>query len=150
MKRKVALVAGGYSGEYAISIKSVKTIETHLDTEKYEVFKIIITKEGWWHESTTNEKIPVDKNDFSVTINGKKNTFDVVFIAIHGTPGEDGKLQGYFDMLDIPYTTCNQIVSAITFNKNFCNRTLKSYNVVDIANSVVLYKSTPYSLGVIL
>lgn len=150
MKRKVALVAGGYSGEYVISIKSVKTIESHLDATKYDVYKIIITKEDWWYESADGAKASVDKNDFSITIAGEKIKFDVVFIAIHGTPGEDGKLQGYFDMLDIPYTTCNQIVSAVTFNKNFCNRSLKSYQVVDIANSVVLYKDVPYSLGVIL
>lgn len=150
MKQKIALVAGGYSGEYIISMRSSVTIEAHLDSERYDIYKIFITKEGWWYETKDGQKIDIDKNDFSLTINGQKICFDMVFIGIHGTPGEDGKLQGYFDMLGIPYTGCNQIVSSLTFNKGFCNRTLSTHNIVHIAKSVVLYKSIPYSLGVIL
>lgn len=150
MRHSVALVAGGYTGEYEVSMRSVLTIEKHLDPAKYDVYKIIITREEWYHVKEDGSKTSVDKNDFSIVVNGKHITFDVVFIAIHGTPGEDGKLQGYLDMLGIPYTTCNQITAALTFNKNFCNRALRSYDVVNIANSVVLYKETPYSLGVIL
>ncbi len=150
MKQNLALVVGGYSGEYEISIKSSVTISAHLDHEKYNVYKIFITKEGWWYETTNQEKIHVDKNDFSLTIGEEKILFDMVFIGIHGTPGEDGKLQSYFDMLDLPYTSCNNIVSAITFNKGFCNSVLRAHNVVNIAKSLVIYKNIPYSLGVIL
>jgi len=149
MKKKIALVAGGYSGEYVISISTARTIEQNLDPALYEVYKIIIDRKEWYHEAASG-KVMVDKNDFSITVDGRKITFDAVFIAVHGSPGEDGRLQGYFDMLGLPYTTCNAIVSALTFNKSFCNKVLKDYHVVNIANSVVLYKNIPYSLGAIM
>ena len=150
MKKNIALLAGGYSGEYAISIQSADTIDKNLDREKYNVYKIIISREGWWHETESGKKINVDKNDFTVTIDGEKVHFDVACIAIHGTPGEDGRLQGYLDMMGIPYTTCNAIVSALTFNKSYCNKVVKAFNIVSIANSVHLIKSEPYSMGNIL
>lgn len=149
MKKKIALVAGGYSGEYVISIGTAKTIEKNLDTQRFDVYKIIINTEAWWYETPEGQKVNVDKNDFSITVNGQHIVFDAVFIAVHGSPGEDGKLQGYFDMLKIPYTTCNSIVSALTFNKSFCNKVVKDHHVVNIANSVVLYKDVSYSLGAI-
>jgi D-alanine-D-alanine ligase len=149
MKKKIALVAGGYSGEFVISIGTAKTIEKNLDTERFDVYKIIINTEAWWHETADGQKLNVDKNDFSITINGTRITFDAVFIAVHGSPGEDGKLQGYLDMLKIPYTTCNSIVSALTFNKSFCNKVVRDFHIVNIANSVVLYKHASYSLGAI-
>lgn len=149
MKKNIALVAGGYSGEYVISINSAKTIEKHLDREKYATYKIIITKDSWYYEHN-DQKIEVDKNDFSINPDGQKITFEAVFIAIHGTPGEDGKLQGYFDMLNLPYTTCNAIVSALTFNKSFCNKVVNEFGVVGIAKSVHLFKEDGYSLGTVL
>jgi len=149
MRKNIALLAGGYSGEYEISIKTAETIEKNLDTERYNVYKIIITREEWYHE-TGGQKVLIDKNDFSLTINSKKVLFDCVFIAIHGTPGEDGRIQGYLDMLRIPYTTCNSIVSALTFNKSYCNKVVKSFNVVNIANSVHLIKGEPFSIGAVL
>jgi D-alanine-D-alanine ligase len=149
MRKNIALLAGGYSGEYVISIKTAETIEKNLDSDLYHVFKIIITKNEWRyeHEGTA---IQVDKNDFSLTIAGNKIVFDCVFIAIHGTPGEDGRIQGYLDMLNIPYTSCNSIVSALTFNKSYCNKVVKSFNVVNIANSVLLIKGESFSMGAIL
>jgi D-alanine-D-alanine ligase len=150
MKKNIALLAGGYSGEYVISIQTAKTIEHNLDAERYNAYKIFVTREGWWHEAADGAKIPVDKNDFSLTIEGKKISFDCAFIAIHGTPGEDGRMQGYLDMLNIPYNTCNAIVSALTFNKSYCNKVVKAFNVVNIANSVHLIKGEPYSVGNIL
>lgn len=150
MKKNIALLAGGYSGEYVISIGTAKTIEQNLDAEKYNTFKIIVTREGWWYENAEGDKIPVDKNDFSLTVNGEKVLFDAVFIAIHGTPGEDGRIQGYLDMMQIPYTSCNAIVSALTFNKSYCNKVVKAFNIVNIANSVHLIKGEPYSMGAIL
>ncbi len=149
MKKKIALVAGGYSGEFVISIGTAQTIEKNLDPQRFEVYKIIINAEAWWHETSDGSKVNVDKNDFSITVDGRHITFDAVFIAVHGSPGEDGKLQGYLDMLRIPYTTCNSIVSALTFNKSFCNKVVKDHHIVNIANSVVLYKHASYSLGAV-
>jgi D-alanine-D-alanine ligase len=150
MKKNIALLAGGYSGEYVISIQTARTIEQNLDPERYATYKIVVTREGWWHEAADGSRIAVDKNDFSLTIDGEKILFDCVFIAIHGTPGEDGRIQGYLDMLQIPYTSCNAIVSALTFNKSYCNKVVKAFNIVNIANSVHLIKGEPYSMGAIL
>lgn len=150
MKKNIALLAGGYSGEYVISIHTAATIEQNLDSNIYNVYKIIVTREGWWHESQSGEKVEVNKNDFSLQIDGEKVVFDCAFIAIHGTPGEDGKMQGYLDMLEIPYTSCNSIVSALTFNKSYCNKVVKDFGVVNIANSVLLIKGEHYSVGTIL
>jgi D-alanine-D-alanine ligase len=149
MKKNIALLAGGYSGEYSISIQTAATIEKNLDDSQYNVYKIIITKDEWYFEDG-NKKVQVDKNDFSLTVGSEKIVFDCVFIAMHGTPGEDGRIQGYLDMLQIPYTTCNSIVSALTFNKSYCNKVVKAFNVVNIANSVHLIKGEPYSMGAVL
>ncbi len=150
MKKNIALLAGGYSGEYVISIQTAETIEKNLDADIYNTYKIIVTRDGWWHETAKGEKIAIDKNDFSLMVNNEKINFDCVFIAIHGTPGEDGRIQGYLDMLGVPYTTCNSIVSALTFNKSYCNKVVKSFNVVNIANAVHLISGEPYSVGNIL
>jgi D-alanine-D-alanine ligase len=149
MKKNIALLAGGYSGEYVISIQTADTIEKNLDSSLYNVYKIIITRDEWYHEQD-GEKVSVDKNDFSIIVSGEKVTFDCAFIAIHGTPGEDGRIQGYLDMLRMPYTSCNAIVSALTFNKSYCNKVVKAFNVVNIANSVHLIKGEPYSMGAVL
>lgn len=139
-KKNVALLAGGYSGEYAISIESAKTIEKNIDSELYDVYKIIILKDGWFYSSSDGSQVSIDKNDFSLCLNGARITFDVVFFGIHGTPGEDGKLQGYFDMLGIPYTGCSSMVSGLTFNKIYCNRVVASSNAVAVAPSMQLFK----------
>src|SRR5690606_21492778 len=118
-------IAGGYSGEYVISIQTAKTVARHLDASRYEVYTLIIDKEGWYY-SGPEGKISVDKNDFSITVQGTRITFDAAFIAVHGTPGEDGKLQGYLEMIGLPFTTCNSIVSGLTFNKTFCNKVVQS------------------------
>jgi len=149
MKKNIALLAGGYSGEYVISIQTAETIQKNLDDTLYNVYKIIITRDEWYYE-LDKKKIPVDKNDFSLHLPAGKIVFDCVFIAIHGSPGEDGRIQGYLDMLKMPYTSCNSIVSAITFNKSYCNKVVKAFNVVNIANSVHLIKGEPYSMGAIL
>jgi D-alanine-D-alanine ligase len=149
MKKNIALLAGGYSGEYVISIKTAETIEKNLNRDLYNIYKIIITRDEWYHEAAGG-KVLVDKNDFSLTLDGERVRFDCVFIAIHGTPGEDGRMQGYLDMLNIPYTTCNAIVSALTFNKSYCNKVVRSFNVVNIANSVHLIKGESFSMGAIL
>src|SRR5574343_2002702 len=99
MKKKIALVAGGYTGESVVSMKSAKTVYEHLDKNKYEVYNIIIDKESWRYVDAENQTHTIDRNDFSVKLGNTTLTFDAAFIIIHGTPGEDGKLQGYFDMI---------------------------------------------------
>lgn len=150
MKKKIALLAGGYSGEYVISISSATTVEKWLDKDRYDVYKIIITRNGWRHTAADGNETEVDKNDFSLTLDGKKLLFDAVFMAVHGTPGEDGRLQGYFDMLGIPYTGCGAIVSALTFNKSYCNGVVKALGTVPVPDSVRLVLGEPYSVGAIL
>jgi D-alanine-D-alanine ligase len=139
MKPTIAFVTGGYSGESVISYKSAITIENNLDLTRYTVYKIDIRKEGWFHEPKDGKKVSIDKNDFSLTLEGKKITFDAVLIGIHGTPGEDGKLQGYFDLLGLPYTSCDAAVSALTFNKRF-TVAVAAFNGIHVARSVLLVK----------
>lgn len=121
MKKNIALVAGGDSDEYVISIKSAGMIRKNIDPVRYEVFLVLIREGNWVCQTSSGEEIAVDKNDFSVVLDGMRIRFDCAFITIHGTPGEDGKLQGYFDLLGIPYTTAGQLPCALTFNKHFCN-----------------------------
>jgi D-alanine-D-alanine ligase len=119
MKRVIAFVTGGYSGEAEVSYKSAVNIEAGLDTHSYEVYRIDITPAEWFHLTRDGRKIQVDKNDFSLLIGDKKIIFEAVLIGIHGTPGEDGKLQGYFDLMNLPYTSCDAATSALTFNKRY-------------------------------
>ena len=139
MKKNIALVMGGYSGEHDISIASGNQVYTQLDHTKYDVYKIIVEREGWYWEHE-GEHSPVDRNDFTVTDRGRKIHFDLAFIIIHGNPGENGVLQGYFDMLGIRYTTCGFYTSALTFQKGYCNPVVKSLGVVKVAKSVLLYE----------
>jgi D-alanine-D-alanine ligase len=129
MKKNIALIAGGDSGEYVISINSSAVIKRNIDPELFNVFTIIITGERWIYLDEAGNECPVSKDDFSVISNGTKIAFDCAFITIHGTPGEDGKLQGYFDMLRIPYTTSGQLGCSITFNKFFCNILARNWGV---------------------
>ena len=140
MKKKIALITGGYSGEAQISYKSAITIYNNLDQAKYDVFKIDITPNGWIYEDEDGKKSVIDKNDFSINTGTQHVRFDAVFIGIHGTPGEDGKLQGYFDMLNIPYTSCNAAVSALTFNKRYTTAVAGASGIA-VAKSVLLIKS---------
>jgi D-alanine-D-alanine ligase len=119
MKKKIALVTGGYSGESVISYKSAESMFNNLDHEKWDCYIIDIRPDGWFYKSEKGDQISIDKNDFSLTIDGEKILFDAVLVGLHGTPGEDGKLQGYLDCLSIPYTSCNAATSALTFNKRY-------------------------------
>jgi D-alanine-D-alanine ligase len=129
MKKKIALVSGGYSKEDVVSFNSAKEIANSIDPAKFEVFQILLNKEKWVYISKDGNEYGVDKNDFSITIDGFKICFEAVFITIHGTPGEDGKLQGYFDMINLPYNTCNAFTSALTFNKVATKKYLESVGV---------------------
>lgn len=135
----IAFVTGGYSGEAVVSYKSAVTIENNLDAEKYSITTIDITHDGWWYRLPDGTKTLVDKNDFSVIAEGRKITFDAVFIGIHGTPGEDGKLQGYFDLLNLPYTSCNAATSAITFNKRY-TVAVAAFAGIEVARSMHLFR----------
>src|SRR5436190_1987752 len=141
MKKTIALVTGGFSGEAVISYKSAVTIDKNLDRDKFNVYKIDIRPDGWFYESTDRKKNEVDKNDFSLTLNGEKIKFDAVFIGMHGTPGEDGKLQGYFDTLKIPYTSCDVATSALTFNKWF-SVAVAAFSGIYVAKSEMLIKKS--------
>jgi len=149
MKKKIALVTGGFSGEATISYRSAKTIYNHLNKDKYDVYTIDVNPEGWFYEDEKGIKTEVDKNDFTLPLNGGKLSFDAVFIGMHGTPGEDGKLQGYFDMMNLRYTSCNAATSALTFNKRY---TVAVANMagIPVAKSVHLFKHTPYDLEQVL
>ncbi|MBB5637018.1 D-alanine-D-alanine ligase [Pedobacter cryoconitis] len=147
MKKVIALITGGTTGEWVISVKSAATIAHNLDPDKFDVYKIMLTQQGWFYEPVDSVRIEVDRNDFSVLYNGRKITFDGVFIAIHGAPGEDGKLQGYFDMLGLPYTTCDALTSAVTMNKGYTKAIVKDISNLFIAKSAQIFKGTPYNLS---
>ena len=141
MKKNIALVMGGYSGEHDISIASGNQVCGQLDSTKYNVYKIVIDREGWyWMKSDDGgARAAVDRNDFTVVDNGRKVHFDLAFIIVHGNPGENGVLQGYFDMLGIRYTTCGFYTSSLTFHNGYCNPVVKNFGLVKVADSVLLY-----------
>ncbi|TBX68409.1 D-alanine--D-alanine ligase [Flavobacterium silvisoli] len=127
--KKVAIIMGGYSSEYQISLKSGNVVYQFLDVSKYTGYRIHILREKWVYVDDNNQEFPIDKNDFSVTVNGEKITFDVVFNAIHGTPGEDGLMQAYFELLGIPQSSCDYYQAALTFNKRDLLSVLKPYGI---------------------
>jgi len=126
--KKVAVIEGGYSKEKAISVKSAQTVFDNLDRTKLNPIKVLID-ENEWTAYDDDGRYPIDKNDFSFIKNSQKNTFDYAFIVIHGTPGEDGKLQGYLDMVGIPYNTSSSSITALTFQKFHCNQFLKNFDI---------------------
>jgi D-alanine-D-alanine ligase len=136
----VAIVCGGDSGEYDISVKSGEQVFHHLDKEKFTPFLVVISRRGWVCRMNKKE-FPVDKDHFTLLLDGQTICFDIVFNAIHGTPGEDGKLQGYLDMIGIPYTSSGVTTSALTFNKSFCKKIVASMGV-RTANSIHLFRYT--------
>ncbi|MCL4126380.1 UNVERIFIED_CONTAM: hypothetical protein GTU68_051448 [Idotea baltica] len=129
MKKNIAIIMGGYSSEYKISLKSGNVVFDTLDKTKYNRYRIHIFKDKWVYVDADNAEFPVDKNDFSITVHGRKTTFDCVFNAIHGSPGEDGFMQGYLSLLGIPQTSCDMYQAAITFNKRDCLSVLKPYGI---------------------
>ena len=126
--KKVAVIEGGYSKEKAISIKSAKTVFDNLDRTMFDPIRVLIDEKEWTSYDEEG-RYPIDKNDFSFIKNGFKNNFDYAFIVIHGTPGEDGKLQGYLDMVGVPYNTSSAAITALTFQKFHCNQFLKNYGL---------------------
>ena len=139
MKKNIAVVYGGDSSEFVVSVKSSKNVFESIDPTIYNVWKVQMKGLDW--EVLEDDRViaSIDKNDFSFSQNSEKIQFDFAYITIHGTPGEDGKLQGYFDMVKIPYSTCGVYSSALTFNKYFCSNYLRNFNV-PMAKSVRLFK----------
>jgi len=124
--KTIAIAAGGDSPEYGVSINSAAEVNKAL-ASRYNSYIIIIRGDRWYWEDSKGRCFSIDKNDFSLKLDDRKLRFDGVFIAIHGTPGENGLLQGYFDMLKIPYTSCSAFCSALTFNKHATKLYLKEY-----------------------
>jgi D-alanine-D-alanine ligase len=149
MKKNIALVTGGLSSEAEISYKSVITVEQNIDTEKFNVYKIDITQEGWYYINNLSERNLVNKSNFTITNNNSIISFDAVLMCIHGTPGEDGILQGYFDLLNLPYTTCSAASSALTFNKRY-SVAVAAFSGIHVAKSVHLFKQDEIHIKQIL
>ncbi len=134
----VAVVMGGYSDESVISLRSGQLILSHIDTNKYQPFEVHILLNDWYC-LIDGEKQPINKADFSFDCNGKKTTFDVIINTIHGTPGEDGHMQSYWELMEIPYSGCTFYQSALTFNKRDTLSVLSKFNIPK-ANSIYLSK----------
>jgi D-alanine-D-alanine ligase len=147
--KKVAIIMGGYSSEYQISLKSGNVVYQYLDTTKYKGYRIHIFKDKWVYADDNEQEFPIDKNDFSVIVDGTKINFDVVFNAIHGTPGEDGLLQAYFELLGIPQSSCDYYQAALTFNKRDLLSVLKPYGI-KTATSFYLNLGDEINVGDIL
>jgi len=144
--KNIALLAGGFTGEYEVSLNSAKNIADNLDKTKYSVYTILVNRDRWFYEDES-DRIDVDKNDFSITIKGEKIKFDFAFITIHGTPGEDGKMQGYLDMLSVPYNTCDVTTSAISMNKAYTKTIVHGIHGLNTAKSIRLFKNDGHDIG---
>lgn len=144
----IAIVAGGDSGEYDISIGSGRQVEKNIDRKKFSPY-LIEVRGGQWLCRMGTRKVMVDRNDFSLGSGNRKIRFDAVFNAIHGTPGENGILQGYFDLLGIPYTSCDVMTSALTFNKAYCKAVVGSYGI-PVAKSVHLFSRDENPVAAVL
>lgn len=139
MKPIVAIVAGGDSSEWQVSLRSAAGLNEFIDSERYQKYLVTIVGTTWQVELLSGEKLPIDKNDFSFVMNGEKVKFDFAYITIHGTPGENGILQGYFDLIGLPYSCCGVLAASLTFDKYTCNQYLKSFGV-NVADSVWLHR----------
>lgn len=137
MKRTIAIVCGGDTSEFQVSLRSAQGVYSFIDKEKYTLYIVEMKGLDWNARLADGTLAPIDRNDFSFCCNGTKVTFDFAYITIHGTPGEDGRLQGYFDMLHIPYSCCGVLAAALTYDKFACNQYLKIFGV-RIAESLVL------------
>ena len=129
MKKNIAIIMGGYSSEYKISLKSGNVVYNYLDKEKFNLYRIHIFKDKWVHVDDNEKETPIDRNNFSIPLNGTSITFDCIFNAIHGSPGEDGLMQAYFELLGLKHTSCDFYQAALTFNKRDLLSVLKPYDI---------------------
>ena len=143
MKKNIAIVMGGYSSEWEISLKSGNVVYANLDKEKYNLYRVLILKDKWVYQDEADREHPINMEDFTTTVNGYKVRFDFVFNAIHGHPGEDGTLLAYFDLLNIPHSSSSFYAMAVAFNKRDCLSLLKPYGI-HAARSVYLNKGQEF------
>ena len=134
--KNIAVVAGGTSSEYVISMRSAETVLSCLDMDSFAPYLVVVTQDRWFAK-IDGQEVPINKDNFSVTVAGETVTFDAVYNIIHGTPGEDGKIQGYFDLLGIPYTGCNVLTSAITFSKSVCKQLISAHDIATPRSATV-------------
>ena len=139
MKRIIAIVAGGDSSENPVSLRSAATILEHMDKNRYETYIVEIEGKNWQVHVKDGVTVPVDRNDFSFSLDGTKKTFDYAYITIHGTPGENGVFEGYLRLMRIPFSTCDVLASALTFNKYMLNKALKTFGV-NVSESIRIRK----------
>ncbi|MBR2492557.1 MAG: D-alanine--D-alanine ligase [Paludibacteraceae bacterium] len=135
--KHIAIVAGGDSSEVEVSLKSAKGIKSFIDETKYKTTIVTIVGDEWLAKVSDNKSYTIDKNDFSYTIDGEKQRFDFAYITIHGTPGENGILQGYFDLIGLKYSCCGVLAAALSFNKFACNQYLKNFGA-KVAQSLLV------------
>ena len=137
INRNIAIVCGGDSSEHDVSIRSAQGLYSFFDKERYNVYMVDVKGQNWNVDLQNGDTARVDKNDFSFLLDGKRVTFDYAYITIHGTPGENGLMQGYFELLNIPYSTCSVLVEAMTFDKYVLNNYLRGFGV-NVADSMLL------------
>ncbi len=138
-KPNIALVCGGFTDEYTISMKSAELFLKHLSTDKYNVFKAVLDNNGWLAFDASGQSVKINASDFTIEQKGQPIKIDAVINTIHGTPGEDGKLQGYFDVIGIKYMGSNVLSSSLSFNKGFCNHFLERQGIL-VPNSKLVYE----------
>ncbi len=139
-KLNVALMSGGDSSERVIALQSAEQMEKAFDRDKYNVMVVDVDGRDWSVTDLSGRRWQVDRNDFSVTVGGRKTVFDYAFIVIHGTPGEDGRLQGYLDMMRVPYSSCGFVSTVVTFDKTLCKRAVEGIEGLHLAEEIVLRK----------
>lgn len=149
MKKKIALVTGGFSGEAVISYQSADNILQHLDRELFEVYKIDIQEKGWFYTDQQQTCQTVNRADFSITENGSRVHFDKALMCIHGTPGEDGKLPAYFELIGLPFTGCDASISALTMNKRNTVAVVAAAGI-RVAKSYLAFKDQEVDMEAIL
>lgn len=141
MKTKVALITGGYTEEAEVSYKSAQFVYSQLDQQKYDIYLIDIRTNGWFYKDKDGNVFPIAKEDFSLQLAAEKIVFDVAFIILHGSPGEDGRIQGYLDMIGLPYTSCGALTSALTMNKGYTKSIIQDIPELYVAKSVLLFEN---------
>lgn len=141
MNTKVALITGGYTEEAEVSYKSSQFVYEQLDKNKYDAYLIDIRTDGWFYNDEQGKQYVIQKEDFSLLLENETIRFDIAFIILHGTPGEDGRLQGYFDMIGLPYTSCGALTSALTMNKGYTKAIIQDIPELHVASSVLLFES---------
>jgi D-alanine-D-alanine ligase len=146
---KIALITGGYSGEAEVSYKSAQSVLKHLDKDRWEPHWIDICPDGWFYQDEVGQRIPVNKNDFTVQTEKGIIRLEAALVMLHGTPGEDGKLQGYLDCIGLPYTSCDAATSALTFNKRY-TVAVAAFGGIPVARSLHLFREQPVDLDIIL